>query len=135
MNLSHSTVIDKAQWALGIGVTVLGGVVWGGRGALASGVGALLAIANFWAIRRLGARAVARVTEGASGAQAGGLVTALVLKMTALFGLVWLAIRVFRLPVVPFALGISVLVVAILVAGPALAAESTAGSSESPPSG
>jgi hypothetical protein len=54
------------------------------------------------------------------------LVTALVLKMTALFALVWLAIRVFHLPVVPFALGISVLVVAILVAGPALAAESSA---------
>lgn len=126
MNLRRPTVIDQAQWALGAAVTALGGVLWGGRGALSSGVGALLAVLNFWAIRRLGARAVARVADGGSSSQAGALVAALVFKMTALFVLVWLAIRVFHLPVVPFALGISVLVVAILVAGPALAAESSA---------
>jgi len=126
MNLRRPTVIDQAQWVLGVAVTALGAAVWGPRGAVATGVGAALAIGNLWAIRRLGARAVLRAASNGSVSQVGTLVTALVLKMTALFALVWLAIRVFHLPVVPFALGISVLVVAILVAGPALAAESSA---------
>jgi len=126
MNLRRPTVIDQAQWVLGIAVTALGTAVWGSRGGLATAVGAALAIGNLWAIRRLGARAVLRAASNGSVSQVGALVTALVLKMTAVFVLVWLAVRVFHLPVVPFALGISVLVVAILVAGPALAAESSA---------
>jgi hypothetical protein len=39
------------------------------------------------------------------------------LKMAALFALVWIAMRVWALPLLPFALGISVFVVSILLVG------------------
>ena len=84
---------------------------------LAAGVGAALSVANFWAIRRLGTRAVAKVANGESIPQALTWVAALVLKMTVLFGLVWLLIRKVGLPVLPFTVGLSVFVVSILITG------------------
>jgi hypothetical protein len=45
------------------------------------------------------------------------LAGALVAKMTVLFVLVWVAVRVAGLSVLPFALGLSVFVVAILMVG------------------
>jgi hypothetical protein len=83
---------------------------------VAAGAGAALACLNFWALRRLGARAVARVQAGALG-PALGLAAALIGKMTLLFTLVWLAVRVAGLPALPFALGMSVFVVSILMVG------------------
>ena len=74
-------------------------------------------MANFWVIRRLGTRAVAKVTNGESIPSALTWVGALVLKMTVLFGLVWLLVRRVGLPVLPFTLGLSVFVVSILITG------------------
>jgi hypothetical protein len=108
--------IQRINVVLGIAATAVGGLIWGVRGMFAAAAGAALAVANFWVIRRLGSRAVARVTEG-SLPRALPLVGALMLKMAILFGLVWFMIRRVGLPVLPFTLGMSVFVAAILIAG------------------
>ncbi|MGD0838300.1 MAG: ATP synthase subunit I [Polyangia bacterium] len=97
-------------------VTALGGLFWGGDGLLASGAGALLACVNLWALRWLGARAVARAAAGDK-TQASWLMAALGLKMMVLFALVWVAIRVYNVALVPFAIGISVLPISLVLAG------------------
>jgi hypothetical protein len=109
--------IQRFNLVLGAVATAAAGLLWGGRGMLAAGVGAALSVANFWAIRRLGTRAVNKVASGESIPQALTWVAALVLKMTVLFGLVWLLIRKVGLPVLPFTLGLSVFVVSILITG------------------
>lgn len=108
--------IQRANIVLGAAATAASGLIWGARGMLATGVGAALALANFWAIRRLGARAIAKVTEG-SVPQALSLVAALVAKMAILFALVWLVVRRLGLPVLPFTMGISVFVASIFLVG------------------
>jgi hypothetical protein len=108
--------IEKTNLILALTVTVLGGAVWGRSGLLAAGVGAGLACLNLWIIHRLAARALARAEAGAMG-QAAGLVAAMGAKMLILFGLVWVAIRVYNLALVPFAIGISVLPVSLVMAG------------------
>src|SRR3954454_1096286 len=95
--------IERANLILAVAATSLGGLLWGGRGMLAAGAGAALACANFWVLRRVGARAVARATAGEMGA-AFALGGALVAKMTVLFALVWVGVRVLALPALPFAL-------------------------------
>ncbi len=97
-------------------VTSLGGLLWGGDGLVAGGVGALLACVNLWVLRWLGARAVARAAAG-DRAQASWLMVALGMKMIILFALVWVAIRVYNLALVPFAIGISVLPISLVLAG------------------
>src|SRR5437763_1695463 len=62
--------IEKMNLVLGAAAVAGGGLVWGGRGMLAAGAGAALSAANFWALRRLGAHAVARVEAGATTGQA-----------------------------------------------------------------
>jgi hypothetical protein len=114
--------IERANVILGIAATALAGLIWGGRGMVGAAVGAALACVNFVAIRRLGGRAVRSTLEdvqttgraaGKGLALAGGLLA----KMTALFALVWVAVRLLALPVLPFALGFSVFVVSILLVG------------------
>lgn len=97
-------------------VTSLGGLLWGGDGLVAGGAGALLACVNLWVLRWLGARAVARAAAG-DRAQASWLMVALGMKMIILFALVWVAIRVYNLALVPFAIGISVLPISLVLAG------------------
>jgi len=118
--------IERANLILGVAVTALAGLVWGGHGMLAAGVGAALACLNFVAIRRLGGRAVrsalASLANGAGSpsrmaGQGLALAAGLLIKMTALFALVWIAVRVLALPVIPFALGFSVFVLSILLVG------------------
>ena len=108
--------IEKTNLVLALAVTALGGLVWGKPGLLAAGVGAALACLNLWAIHRLAARAMARAAAGAN-AQAAGLMAALGGKMLILFALVWVAIRVYHLALVPFAIGISILPVSLVMAG------------------
>jgi hypothetical protein len=108
--------IERLNLILAIAATSLCGLLWGGRGMLAAGAGGLLACANFWVLRRLGGRAAARARDGAAG-PALALGGALVLKMTVMFALVWLAVRVAGLAVLPFATGLSVFVVSILLVG------------------
>jgi len=116
--------MDLANSIMAIAVTALAGILWGKSGVVGAGAGALLACINLWAIRRLAARAVARAAAGDKG-QAPWLVAALGAKMMVLFGLVWLAIRVYNLAPVPFAIGISVLPISLVFSG--LWLSSTAG--------
>jgi hypothetical protein len=109
--------LERTTVVLGVVAAATAGLVWGGRGMAAAAAGAALAVANFWVLRRLGARAVAKVEAGASPRQALGLVLSLAVKMLLLFGLVWVAIRKLGLPVLPFTLGLSVFVAAILLGG------------------
>jgi hypothetical protein len=109
--------ISRANLVLGVAITAVAGLIWGLPGTLGAGVGAALACLNFWAIGRLGRRAVRRVEAGASHGQALALAGSLILKMTALFVLVWVAVRVVKLPALPFAMGMSVFVVSILLVG------------------
>jgi hypothetical protein len=108
--------IEKTNLVLALAVTALGGLVWGRPGLLAAGVGAALACINLWAIHRLASRAMARASAGET-ALAAGLVAAMGGKMLILFGLVWVAIRVYNLALVPFAIGISILPVSLVMAG------------------
>jgi hypothetical protein len=109
--------IARVNLALGAAMTAVAGLLWGGGGMLAAGVGAALACVNFWAITRLGRRAVSRVEADATNGQAVALAVGLVVKMTVLFALVWIAVRVIKLQALPFALGISVFVFSILIVG------------------
>jgi hypothetical protein len=109
--------IERTTIVLGVAAVATAGLIWGPRGMAAAGAGAALAVANFWVLRRLGARAVAKVEAGASTGQALGLVLSLAVKMLLLFGLVWVAIRRLGLPVLPFTLGLSVFVASILFGG------------------
>jgi hypothetical protein len=106
--------IERVNIVLGVALTSLAGILWGARGTVAAGVGALLAIADFFFLGRLGARAIARVQAGSA---PWGLGLALIAKMGALFGLVFVAIRVLHLAVLPFAVGFSVFVLSILLVG------------------
>lgn len=116
MNSKSPGILDLANLVLAVAVTALVGLGWGREGALAGGVGALLACINLWVIRRLAARAVARASAGDT-YQVSWLMAALGTKMLILFGLVWLAIRVYNLALVPFAIGISVLPISLVFTG------------------
>ena len=116
--------MDLANLILGVFVTVLSGLVWGESGAVAAGTGASLACINLWVIRRLAGRAVLRAAAGEEG-QAVWLIAALSAKMMILFALVWIAIRIYNLALVPFAIGISVLPISLVFSG--LWLSSTAG--------
>ena len=109
--------ISRANLVLGVAMTALAGLIWGTDGMLGAGVGAALACVNFWAIGRLGRRAVRRVEADTTSGQAVALAVGLILKMTALFALVWVAVRLLKLPALPFALGMSVFVFSILLVG------------------
>jgi len=114
-NKSFGTM-DLANLSLAVTVTALVGLGWGRSGAVAGGAGAILACVNLWVIRRLAARAVARAAAGDK-AQASWLIAALGTKMLILFGLVWIAIRVYNLALVPFTIGISVLPISLVFTG------------------
>jgi hypothetical protein len=118
--------MDIVNLIMAVAVTSLGGLLWGMSGVVAGGAGASLACINLWVLRRLGGRAVARAAAGDK-AQVSWLMAALGLKMMVLFGLVWVAIRVYNLALVPFAIGISVLPISLVFAG--LWIGSTAGES------
>jgi hypothetical protein len=124
MNRHRFGTMDLANLSLGVLVTVLSGVVWGQTGAVAAGAGALLACLNLWVIRRTAGRAVVRAAAGDTG-QASWLLAVLGIKMMVLFALVWVAIRVYTLALVPFAMGISVLPISLVFSG--LWLSSTAG--------
>jgi hypothetical protein len=118
--------MDLINLIMAVAVTSLGGVLWGQAGLLAGGAGAALACINLWVLRWLGARAVARAAAGDK-TQVSWLMAALGAKMMILFALVWAAIRVYNLALVPFAIGISVLPISLVLAG--LWIGSTAGES------
>ena len=117
MPIEELHFIQRMNLVLGVAAVAVAGLLWHGPGMLAAGVGAGLSFANFWALRRLGARAVAKVESGATTGQALMLVASLSIKMVLLFGLVWVAVRRLGLPILPFTLGFSVFVVSALFGG------------------
>ena len=106
--------IAGANLVLGVAFTALAGIVWGPRGTLAAAAGAILALADFLVLAGLGARAVGAIRTGGA---PWGLAFALLAKMTGLFVLVFAALRLAKLAMMPFALGFSALVVSILLIG------------------
>lgn len=106
--------IAGANLVLGIALTAVAGIVWGPRGTLGAGAGAILAAADFLILARLGAKAVTAVRTGGA---PWGLALGLLAKMIGLFALVFVALRVAKLAVLPFALGFSALVISILLVG------------------
>ena len=126
MSSKNFGTMDLANLVLALAVTALVGLVWGRPGVVAGGAGASLACINLWVLRWLGSRAVARAAAG-DRSQASWLMAGLGMKMMILFGLVWVAIRVYNLALVPFAIGISVLPISLVFAG--LWIGSTAGES------
>ncbi|MEA2696761.1 MAG: hypothetical protein QOI66_1032 [Myxococcales bacterium] len=115
MQLPQIKKIERANLVLGAAITSGAGLLWGAPGMLAAGVGAAIGCLNFWSITRLAGRAVARVQSGATGGQAALLGVGLALKMAALFVMVWAAVRVAHLTVLPFSLGLSVFVASIFL--------------------
>jgi hypothetical protein len=124
--------IERVNAILAVALTAVAGIVWGPRGTLSAGAGALLACADFYVLARLGARAVVAARDGASAGALGGLALALLGKMTALFALVFVALRVAHLAAAPFALGFSVLVISILLVSLTSSAGTLAGSPHPP---
>ena len=106
--------IAGANLVLGVAFTALAGILWGPRGTLGAGAGAVLAAADFLVLAHLGGKAVTAVRTGGS---AWGLALGLFAKMTGLFVLAFAALRIAKLPLMPFALGFSALVVSILLVG------------------
>ena len=106
--------IERINLILAAVLTGLAGVIWGARGALAAGVGAALACADFWLLVRIGNRLVA---SARTGNPSRGLSALLLGKTAALFALVFIAIAVLHLDAIPFALGFSVFVVSIMMLG------------------
>ena len=106
--------IERINLILAAAVTALAGAIWGARGALAAGVGAALAVADFWLLVRIGSRLVA---SARAGNPSRGLSFLLLGKTMVLFALVFIAIAVLHLDAIPFALGFSVFVVSIMMLG------------------
>jgi hypothetical protein len=116
MSSKPSGVIEVTCLSLAAGVTVLGYLLWGEEGAIASSVGAILACLNIGVIRRLATKAVSRASAG-DNTSASWLVAAMGGKMIVLFAMIWVALRVFHLALAPFAVGISILPLSLVLAG------------------
>lgn len=116
MNLRRLSAVTRTHLLVGAVAACLSGWAWGPRGLAAAVAGVALGLANLWAIQRLAARAVFAAEAGTPSA-AGRLAAGLLLKMAGLFVVAWLAIRVLDLGVLPFALGFSALVVALVISG------------------
>jgi len=106
--------IERINLILAALLTGLAGAIWGVRGAVAAGVGALLACADFWLLVRIGSRLVA---SARAGSPSRALSFLLIGKTMALFALVFIAIAVVHLDAIPFALGFSVVVVSFIMIG------------------
>ena len=104
--------IERVNLALAVAVTGLAALLWGTSGAVAAGVGAVLACVDFYLLVRLGAGMVA---QARAGEPSRALSFLLLTKTIVLFGLVFVAIRVARLDAIAFALGFSVFVVSIFL--------------------
>jgi hypothetical protein len=110
--------VARTAVVLGLAVTALAGLVWGGAGMRSAGFGAVLACANLWVLARLAGRAIARARDqGTTEGILGPVFAALGIKMLVLFALVWVAVAVLGVAPVPFAAGLSVLVVSLVGSG------------------
>jgi hypothetical protein len=109
--------VERTGLAIAVVAVAVSGLLWGGRGLLAAAAGACLACVNLWILRRLVGRALHEAETGGGQGAGRRLAFSLVLKMPLLFALVWVAVGVLKLELLPFALGLSVLVFALVTAG------------------
>jgi hypothetical protein len=116
MNNKALLAMERTTLVLAVAATCAAGLAWGVEGAGAAALGGALAFANLTVTRRIASRAVSRVLAGVHPAAA-GLGVGMGIKMVLLFPLLWLAVSVLHLPLVPFALGLSVLIVSLVVTG------------------
>jgi hypothetical protein len=116
MNSKALIAMERTTLVLAVAVTCTAGLAWGVAGAGAAALGGALAFANLTVTRRLAARAIQRVLAGTHPAGA-GLGAGMAIKLVLLFPLLWVAISVLKVPIVPFALGLSVLIVSMVVTG------------------
>jgi hypothetical protein len=116
MNTNLLVAMERLTLVLAAAATCAAGLAWGVSGAGGTALGGALAYANLWSTRRLAGRAVGRVLAGVHPA-ATGLTLGMGIKMVLLFPLLWVAVSVLKVPVAPFALGLSVLVVSLVTAG------------------
>jgi hypothetical protein len=116
MNSKALLAMERTTLVLAVAATCAAGVAWGLEGAGAAALGGALAFANLTVTRRLASRAIERVLAGTHPAAA-GLGAGMAVKLVLLFPLLWVAISVLRVPLVPFALGLSVLIVSLVVTG------------------
>lgn len=105
MDTKHLDHIERTNCVLGALVILVGALFFDAPVALGLALGAVLSCANFWMIHRL----VLRVVKNRKPV-AVGLV---ILKMLALFALVFLCIHYLPIQPVAFAIGLSVFLVSI----------------------
>jgi hypothetical protein len=123
-------VARPLAFVLAAGVVLAGGLGWGRPGLLAAFMGASLSLVNIWVLARLGARAAERALVDGPVQAASGLQAALGGKTVVLLVTVALVARVIEAgnvtaggtPMLPFALGLLVTVVALVIAGLAASA-------------
>jgi len=125
MNSKALLAMERTTLVLAVAVTVAAAVAWGVPGAGAAALGGALAFANLTITRRLAARAIQKVLAGTHPAGA-GLGAGMAIKLVLLFPLLWVAISVLHVPIVPFALGLSVLIVSMVITGLVSAAKGEA---------
>ena len=116
MNSNALAAMERNTLVLAVAATCASALAWGVEGAGGAGLGGALAYANLWTTRRLAGRAINRVLAGQHPVGK-GLGAGMVIKMVVLFPALWVAIAVLKVPLVPFALGLSALVVSLVVTG------------------
>jgi hypothetical protein len=116
MNYKALVAMERTTLVLAVAATCAAGLAWGARGMGAAALGGALAFANLAITRRLAGRAVEKVLAGVH-PTAAGLGVGMALKLILLFPLLWVAISILKVPLVPFALGLSALIVSLVVTG------------------
>jgi hypothetical protein len=116
MNSNSLLAVERTTLLLAVATTVAAALAWGVAGAGAAALGGAVAFANLTVTRRLAGRAVGKVLGGANPA-AVGLGAGMMLKMVLLFPILWVAVSVLHVPVAPFAAGLSVMIVSLVVVG------------------
>jgi hypothetical protein len=116
MNSKALLAMERTTLVLAVAATCAAALAWGLEGAGAAALGGALAFANLTVTRRLAARAVNKVLAGTH-PEAAGLGLGIGLKMLLLFPLLWVAVSVLHVPLVPFALGLSAMIVSMVVTG------------------
>jgi hypothetical protein len=128
LELRHLRAIERLNMVLA-GLVCLGSLVFWRQGiALGAGLGATLAVVNFWAIRRVVEAGLASKTQR----KRFFLISLLVAKMAALIALVFVIIRYLPVSVLAFIVGLSTFLLSILIVSFRVTSSAGDGDSEGP---
>jgi hypothetical protein len=116
MNNKALLAMERLALLLAVAATIAAALAWGVEGAGAAALGGAVAFANLTVTRRLAGRAISKVLAGTHPAAA-GLGAGMMIKMVLLFPILWVAVSVLHVPPVPFAVGLSVMIVSLVVVG------------------